>query len=865
MAYRDRTTLFGLSGPGLPIAAGDTPGGWPAGTRGIAFGEPAKGERVNRLAAALAENDDYLYNLTSVRMLASTEVAAVLAFTGSQINIDPTGAAGGHINFTGYFYMGDALWANNQENRDTLFQLLDENYNEVIVDGVEVKVSGFTGGHAVGEGFINVLMGLTLNKTIPAGNYRVVYGRGRTVESLPPYALIRADVRGLHEAPGEAGRQSVIVVDPNAASSRPADYKGPTALQDALDACGDNKTLFLRAGNYTVHMAGNPAAPLSVTNNWVTIIGEGRGPILGVVLTLPAGLDLNVSGTGVKFENVRVESSDADRRVYWTDDDGGMDRCVLTDLVLELNGVQNATFSNMTLGGDLTALYIRGGTSNCIFDNLECLEGATATQPIIKLGNDVLTGASHCTFRNVTAHVTAARSQMACLIDQLVTDFSFYDCTFTAGTGIGVGVAAGAGPNLIFDNCHFESDTGQAFSSYAGMEGGAFRNCTFTCLTSFTAIAGAPVGGDSFVIINFGYSDVARFGTMENCYFDLHDVAAANDPDVQIAGVTADGLHFDYTDGFDGTQDGIQLKASMVRNLKVNMGGSVANMSNAMAVISLGNSTYCYVEKLEIYNAVYNIGTTSVVSLDGTAGRGRAEVHELYIQTSGVTVFTRPLIRMGDHSVLTKFQWDDQAVGAGVNCLIGYRTDVTDVTIRDCVINTHDNSDHFTAIVLFKPAIGDGMSVNYVWIEDNVFNCRGDAEEAPASIIRIDEGTGGSSANVWIKDNVIDFGLVDGQAIGNDICEGTAIWVGTVNGLYVQGNRLTGIADSATAPGGQKFIYNAVGSGFDGSTGANPTLVRENILYSRSTTAPAIGNAAASNNSAFWKVVENNLFGNAVA
>jgi hypothetical protein len=183
----------------LPIQAGDTPT-YPAGTRFIDNGEDAEGEVLNRSFAALAENTDDL-DTRMTRDIASPEVGVLTGHSGTTIVIDPSGGAAGDVNYTGTLYCGETGWT-GQERLDQLFQLLDEDYNEVRVNGNEVKVTSLS-DNSLGDEFVATATTLNLNETLPSANYRIGYYIGTTIGELPVYALTHAGLRGLEEVPGE--------------------------------------------------------------------------------------------------------------------------------------------------------------------------------------------------------------------------------------------------------------------------------------------------------------------------------------------------------------------------------------------------------------------------------------------------------------------------------------------------------------------------------------------------------------------------------------------------------------------------------------------------------------------------------------
>jgi hypothetical protein len=276
--YVGRNTMKGncqVDSTGVyPNEIADDAPGQPPGTKFIAPGEDISTYVANRTRYQLAHNCDILKEPLD-SMIAATQVATLTVYNSDKIDIDPTGAGGGGIEITfsppGYLYVGNATYSGaGQEEYDTLFQFLDENYNEVLVDGIEVKVVSIA-GTALGSGFFGGLVQLTLNEVVPLGDYRLSYARDTTLATLPDDALIRADIRGLHEGAAESGKISYAVCDAGSTSPlRLADYFGSTALSDAI-AAGE-KRVFLRAGTY------GPTNTL--TFDGVHVVGEDRLTVL---------------------------------------------------------------------------------------------------------------------------------------------------------------------------------------------------------------------------------------------------------------------------------------------------------------------------------------------------------------------------------------------------------------------------------------------------------------------------------------------------------------------------------------------------------------------------------------------------------
>lgn len=375
------------------------------GSRGFSPGEDALSKNFNRSAFALAENDEYLGDIVTKREIACKEVGVLTAFTGNNIKIDPSGGAAGDVNYSGTLYLGEAGWPASQENLDTLFQLLDEDYNEVIVDGEEVKIDSIQAPRAVGQGFVALITQLNLSATIPSGNYRIGYGRGRTLETMPPYALISADIRGMHEAPAESQfRHCFVCATTN--TRGPADFIGASAVVDALAALpgllgGEPFTLFLRGyGIFT--------APANITESDITIVAEGDAAD-GAILRLPTGQDLTISGNNIHLGNVRVDKAVAgeDRKVSITGSRCSLERSTLANIALETHGTW-CWYKNLVVGGHARGLYVANGSGYSTYENIAILPGIVDdTNPAFDVAGaaDYING---CSFKDVRVTPSAS-------------------------------------------------------------------------------------------------------------------------------------------------------------------------------------------------------------------------------------------------------------------------------------------------------------------------------------------------------------------------------------------------------------------------------------------------------------------------
>lgn len=534
----------------------DGPGG--VGSRFIAPGEDMTTFNDNRPHWALVQNDEYLGDILTKRDLACREVGALAAFAGNNIKIDPSGGAAGNINYTGKLYLGEAGWPANQESLDNLFQLLDENYNEVMVDGVEVKVTSIQAPRAVGQGFVALITQLNLNKTIPSGNYRFAYGRGRTLETVPAYAFIGADIRGIHEAAGESQFRNIFVCA--VTNSRgPADFVGADSLIDALTELqglyGDEPfTIFLRSG-------GTYTAPATIADSNITILGDGDQSD-GAVLSLPTGQDLTISGTNVHLGNVRVTKAVAgeDRKVVVTGERSKLIRASLSGVELRVSA-DYGMYSDLTVGGYNRGLYITTNKGRqCSFHDIVIDQGAVgATAPSLEVASG---GGDGSGFSNISVVVGAAVAQPALRITKIRYGCSFDNCKFRS-----VGAAAleyeddGHCIAAYFKSCEFSNSSATLIGPVVPNTEQICRIVFWDCLfqngaaTWYDGPFVALLASDAHYLMS-AVEEYTGFGVY-HCFFSDasckgHD---GDDPPGGASGLRTGILNFRNVDGEDITFD----------------------------------------------------------------------------------------------------------------------------------------------------------------------------------------------------------------------------------------------------------------------------------------------------------------------
>lgn len=286
--------------------------------------EDASDRIANRPHLALAENMDNM-KLALDAMTSQVVWAALTGFSGSSITVDPTGGAA-NVSYTGYLYLGESgsYIPGTPEHYNTLFQVLDANFNKVVVDDVEVVVS--TTSVAIGSGLYNGgSVTLTLSKALPSGNYILVHGRETTLATLPADALVRLGVRAIPEAPVELftrkaltqvtavpafGGGSSLTIDPDAGagsediifSSAGFLYVGNSNYSGASQGDYDTLFQFMDADGNEVMFEGEE---VKITGISGTTLGSGF--FNGGVVTLTLGTDSTPGGVSLPSGSYKLK------------------------------------------------------------------------------------------------------------------------------------------------------------------------------------------------------------------------------------------------------------------------------------------------------------------------------------------------------------------------------------------------------------------------------------------------------------------------------------------------------------------------------------------------------------------------------
>lgn len=188
----------GMGGSGSAYMDTAKIGGPNAGTYAVAFGEDATSSNANRGMRALAQNCDYLDNL--LHRLIATTVRAADTLAGAPVTtvILPVST-----------FLGTAGYSTSPASLNMLFEITDNNDNEIIDPGTggKVRVASVTlgSGDAIGGGGANGnfsanTVQLNISPSIPTGvTYRIYYGTQTDLADLPIDALTSVKIRGADE------------------------------------------------------------------------------------------------------------------------------------------------------------------------------------------------------------------------------------------------------------------------------------------------------------------------------------------------------------------------------------------------------------------------------------------------------------------------------------------------------------------------------------------------------------------------------------------------------------------------------------------------------------------------------------------
>lgn len=765
MAYGDYKNVATLQGTIVPDMT--PPPGEAANVAWIKNGENAEQTKTNRPHQALAVNMDNL-KIPLDAAIAVTQTAALAAFSGNSITIDPTGGAAGDINFTGTLFLGTG-YANTQENRDTLFQLLDENYNEVMVEGSEVKISS-VGGGAVGGGFYSAgVVTLGLNETLVSANYRLRYAIGATLASLPDDALITADIRGIHEGAGESAKPTDIVCAP---AGGYGNYVGSSALEDALTdiGVGGNASIYLKDGTYALP-AGATSIPIGVS-----IIGEsanapGSG---GVIIQMVATSTIDCKNYS-HIERVRIEVSGPTGAEYvgCTGNHVTIENVLFTNTSLLVSG-DWFKCDNILINPHQNSLLVQGANYS-EFKNIEITPATTPPTAIIAISTATLSGT---TFDNIQISDSGTTAK-GILLSIAIYSCEFRNIEMTLGTGIAIDLGA-----VTINECRFlrgyisADQTAITTDATARARGIEFKDCFFDNTNS--AWYKTP-----FVRLKSlrGDSGTAAFYngiSLDHCYFS--DRYCMGDTDTGTpAAPNLDGSPFPV----------MELEGVMGRSVSFLRSNMLYNIESSQWV----KMTDCSIDSFALVSGPVGNMTPLSSLAASTSGLvevlGQSKISELKVLTDYEEEVSRAIVYVQNSN-------DHLAAGAEDKCLPaeidGLQISMSSSTAWIDIAAPSSLGLHMG---------GNSIVRNFVWNSGNSFR------------VRDDVGLGGIEASGQIVYINGDYNVLDNPMIELDGANGSvwhAISVGTAADYSntIRGGAVKLIYAACTDPAAVYYPYSAV-------------------------------------------------------
>lgn len=742
--YIDKVTMRGncdvdSTGIGVDEHADDAPG-QPAGCKFLAPGEPATTERANRTRLQLAENCDILKGPLDA-MIAVGQVASLNSFgPASSITINPLATGGSDIEFStpGYLYMGNATdYGDNQESRDTLFQLVDSDYNEVLVGGAEVKVSA-TAPVVPGVGFYNTgVVTLTLSDTIPAGDYRLIYAGDSSIATLPEDTFIRSEIRGVHEAAGEVALKGAYVLDPSAAPTRPADFIGPTCLQDALTALGDGCVLFLRKGTYAT-------GALEISQNRVSLYGESH---FDTIIQPGSGNDFTISGDDVHIENMYFDLAAGQKLEIIDTTPGTVYRpalvhvTIVQDLVLGGSGLQYVNQPLLDRVRVITSagfgLYMCNTFSGTIRDSYFS-GGSAQASPACEI-----TGCYRLEFSNTQFEGGTGRTLYIHETLGSVSQISFRDCTITGQQGATLPAAEIDGASLVmFDNSTFFNSLGlgsgdvvpTVLLNIPDKQSMFFRNCSISstnravfhsgtvfgqlvldnCILNQAASGTPAISGDE--IVSLLSTDDGEI-SVRNLTITVDRYTSGGSGCVSMAKVRGSKVRFDFT-GFTG---GITTVDPMVYLNSCYLNGVVVDFGDLAPEATGGAEAAVYVRDESLIKDLLIKGldgdwggggpSLPALRVEGSVGGGgglvQAVVDGLRLESDTSWIPNQTgTICIEQYGTVRHLEWFDIPYASAVTTLIrmGWETSPTRAKLLDSSIFFNENEECYQVVGVY----GDG-------------------------------------------------------------------------------------------------------------------------------------------------------------
>lgn len=840
------------------------PTGKGANCRFVAQAEEATTAAVNRASLAIAQNSDELKARLDAAT-AITQVTNLTGFSGGTITIDPTGGGSGDIKFTGTLYLGNGDYSADQESRDTLFQLLDSESNEVLVDGAEVKISNTS--VAPGSGFYSAgVVTLTLSATLPSGNYKLAYAIGATLATLPDDALIRADIRGLHEAAGESQRihSYVCAID---TSEGPADYVGASAVADAIADLKSSLslggvTIYIREGTYTApttwpgagddyRMVGVGARASVVLSLGANLQIDGANCVFeNLTFSIGTGFHLGILGTWMLLRNcvMEVPAPNGTEYVELRTTYGRLDGCSIGGCDLVPWGSSAITVDRCTILGYGRALDLRKARRFYMRDcNIVSSESATpnglveftngtsdaAQDVVIEKTNLTCTGfpvlyvAGYNDANRATGIVvrdcliTGDDHAALQLYQEFVEDTRFERCTFVrqgVGTAAGVlidGTSALSKSRAVFESCSFVNEVAGALAVSATNDpkGVSFLSC------HFAASGGAKTAG----FVNLDHDQTAR-GVIRGCSFYPYRVTGGT-ADVLITGYDGGDIDIYYPAtgyAYDGATPSLQLQYCNLDTVNVDLGGVQSTTLTGTAAVYLYNGAR--VSNLHVKNMR---GTWEMpLIMVGSANLDhRAILDGLTVSPFATGLWKNSndealVVELSDRSVLRRFVWspgtNDVTTG---NAYVVHTeaANIVNVLVEHCDVNIGSVPTNFDGVFRLGKSGSDLDDLRFL---NNIVVGGTLSASCTNTVIVLASGP-------LIEGNVIHHGLMVGTG---ETTTSTALFLGNpCNRARVVSNEIGGYIPGTPANGARKVLYLSNTATVGGIIG-RALLVHNNIF-----------------------------------
>jgi len=326
--------------------------------------------------------------------------------------------------------------------------------------------------------------------------------------------------------------KSWVVCDVAGAASgndQDCDYAGATAIQDALDALGDNTMLFVRSGTYTLFEQGS-SNELDITQDHVRIVGVGHG----VVFEIGTGDNLECTGDNIAIENVSFDWVGGTSVVRALGSYFRMSDCDLNLVYLFLGG-DNLTVERTHITNDSYCLRIDGSwieVTNCHFEGTRTATGIG--EPVVGIYDSHHVTVKDC--KVVPTSPTTA-TQVGLSVIDLTYDITFLNCHFQGGLNPAFTYGSDHATNLTsasFIGCTFQNTPAKATELEYGpvmpntvntfqLVQLSFSDCRIETLGS-TWYAGpfCQLIAEEPLEVGYEHQKVASYITLNNVWFEDH-------------------------------------------------------------------------------------------------------------------------------------------------------------------------------------------------------------------------------------------------------------------------------------------------------------------------------------------------------